>query len=202
MFHYQTVPTNTLELLKLISPRLSELGFHLADGTALAFRLGHRVSVDLDFFNNDQFSGSQIVGEIDTPSNCPSKVTNQTEGSVALVNQETKLEFLSYDYQRLGSIDQIDGVSLLSLADNAVMKLSAIVGRGAKKDFADIASLLTTIDLSQMPDWNCRKYPNSDSFVVMKSLTGFEDAEAEPDPIFLNQQSWAEIKQTILSAVS
>lgn len=45
MLHQQVVPRHSLELLKRISPVLSEGGFYLAGGTALALRLEHRISI-------------------------------------------------------------------------------------------------------------------------------------------------------------
>jgi hypothetical protein len=81
------------------------------------------------------------------------------------------------------------------------MKLSALAGRGSKKDFVDLAALLETIEISEMLDWYRRKFPNSDPFIVMKSLTWFEDAEADPDPAFLKGQSWKRIKKVISEAV-
>lgn len=201
MLHYQTVPKHTLESLKRASPRLSELGFHLAGGTALALRLGHRISVDLDFFKRGEFSPVNVVSELDIITQSQSQIIQQSKGSIALVNQETKFEFLRYDYPLLDAIDQVDGISLVSLSDNVAMKLSALVGRGSKKDFADLAALLETVDLPTMLDWYRRKFPNSDPFMVMKSLTWFEDAEDEPDPIYLKAQSWDRIKEVILRAV-
>ncbi len=200
MLHEQTVPSHTLELLKLASPRLNELGFYLAGGTALALRLGHRISVDLDFFKSAQFSPPELIDELETLTGSPSKIIHQSKGSIAITHQNSKLEFLRYDTQLLEPVEQIDGISLSSLPDNVAMKLSALVGRGSKKDFVDVAALLESIDLSLMLDWYQRKYPASDPFIVMKSLTWFDDAEAEPDPVFLKSQNWEEIKEVILKA--
>jgi len=201
MLHQSAVPRHTLELLKLTSPRLDELGFHLAGRTALALRLGHRISVDLDFFKSGPFAPPDVVDELDALTGSSSKIVQQSEGSVALINQETKFELLRYDSALLEPVDQIEGISLVSLPDNVAMKLSALAGRGSKKDFVDLAALLETIEISEMLDWYRRKFPNSDPFIVMKSLTWFEDAEADPDPAFLKGQSWKRIKKVISEAV-
>jgi len=180
---------------------LDELGFHLAGRTALALRLGHRISVDLDFFKSGPFAPPDVVDELDALTGSSSKIVQQSEGSVALINQETKFELLRYDSALLEPVDQIEGISLVSLPDNVAMKLSALAGRGSKKDFVDLAALLETIEISEMLDWYRRKFPNSDPFIVMKSLTWFEDAEADPDPAFLKGQSWKRIKKVISEAV-
>lgn len=60
MLHTQTVAPQTLGLLKQLEaePRLA--AFNLADGTALALYLGHRVSVDLDLFTPESFDAGEL----------------------------------------------------------------------------------------------------------------------------------------------
>lgn len=47
--HFEILPSAQIQLWKELQP-LKKLGFVLYGGTALALRLGHRVSVDFDFF--------------------------------------------------------------------------------------------------------------------------------------------------------
>jgi predicted nucleotidyltransferase component of viral defense system len=49
--HWVVVTPNMRELLRFIGRRPFAERFYLAGGTALALRLGHRLSVDLDFFS-------------------------------------------------------------------------------------------------------------------------------------------------------
>lgn len=53
MLHYETIYPNTLELLKKIQSLDMFKESRLVGGTALALQLGHRVSVDLDFFGKN-----------------------------------------------------------------------------------------------------------------------------------------------------
>ena len=46
-----------------------------------------------------------------------------------------------------------------------------------------------------------KKFPQTDLLTVVKSLTWFDEAEAEPDPELLRQQTWESVKSTILRAV-
>lgn len=48
--HWEALPPNAAEVLKHLANTTPLEPFYLAGGTALALRLGHRVSVDLDFF--------------------------------------------------------------------------------------------------------------------------------------------------------
>ena len=49
--------------------------------------------------------------------------------------------------------------------------------------------------------WYRQKFPNSEVFMLMKSLTWFEDAEQEPDPLFLQGQSWPEVKTRVIASL-
>jgi len=114
---------------------------------------------------------------------------------------DTKVEALEYRYRMLEPVEDFDGVHLCSLADNAAMKLSALISRGSKKDMVDIAATLKEVSLDQLLEWVVEKFPNSEPFMAIKSLTWFGDTEEEPDPVFLNDQTWQGVKSEILSAV-
>ena len=81
------------------------------------------------------------------------------------------------------------------------MKLSAITGRGAKKDFIDLYFLLNHFTLSQMFEFYRKKYPKSSDFLVFKSLTYFEDADLEPMPKMIESIEWREVKDAIVKQV-
>ena len=55
MLHKETVEPGTLELLKYLQSEPLLSSFNLVGGTALALRIGHRKSVDLDLFTRDEF---------------------------------------------------------------------------------------------------------------------------------------------------
>ena len=67
MLHEGTVEKQTLELLKklMVDPVFQE--FILAGGTALAFQIGHRKSIDLDLFTNSSLQKfpNKIFGAIE-----------------------------------------------------------------------------------------------------------------------------------------
>lgn len=60
MLQQNAVPSAALELLKIICT-INELeSFSLGGGTSLALRMGHRISIDLDFFTNTNFNTSSV----------------------------------------------------------------------------------------------------------------------------------------------
>ena len=61
MLHKETVDQSTLELLIQIQQKEYMKGFFLVGGTALALKLGHRKSIDIDLFSNFSFDAGQIL---------------------------------------------------------------------------------------------------------------------------------------------
>lgn len=51
---------NQAEIVKKMD-FLKEFGFYLAGGTALALQLGHRTSVDFDFYTQSNFDAERVV---------------------------------------------------------------------------------------------------------------------------------------------
>lgn len=200
MLQEQAVPEPLLAVLRQVSPVLQRYQFYLAGGTALALRYGHRVSVSLDFFSAEPFSPSQIEAEL-TQLYPALRTTSLTEGSICCILDGIKVEAFHYPYKHLSSVELMDGLTLASLPDNAVMKLSALVNRGTKKDFVDVAELLNHISLEKLLEYYADKYPQSSSFIALTSLSYFTDAEREADPIFLKNQSWQSVKDHIQAAV-
>lgn len=78
------------------------------------------------------------------------------------------------------------------------MKLNAITNRGAKKDFYDIYELLQQYSLFKLINLYKQKYPERNVFTLIKSLSYFDDANVEPEPISLRKISWKDIKAYIL----
>ena len=201
MLQTATLPKHSLELLRCLSPLLAKDGFYLAGGTALALRLGHRVSVALDFFSPSSFDPDQLYLKLQTLGKGPLHIFQQTLGSLCIEMQQTKVEFFHYPYPELNPPESIEGVTLASLIDNGVTKLSALVNRGSKKDFYDMASLLEIIPLSKWIGYYQQKFPDSDTFLLRKSLVWFDDAENDPTPKILNGQTWDSVKSSISKAV-
>jgi len=80
------------------------------------------------------------------------------------------------------------------------MKLNAIAGRGSKKDFIDLYFLLKEFSLGELIGFYRTKYQDGSEFLVLKSLSYFDDAEIQADPVMLVEYSWSSIKEVILEA--
>ena len=71
MLHLSTVESTTLELLKKLQQLPVLCNTRLVGGTALALQLGHRKSVDLDFFGQINVDSQDLKEALRTPDqNC------------------------------------------------------------------------------------------------------------------------------------
>src|SRR5207302_3232144 len=52
-FHPESLAPIQLDVLRALGPAADKEGFYLAGGTALAIQLGHRRSVDFDWFKHE-----------------------------------------------------------------------------------------------------------------------------------------------------
>lgn len=198
MLQRSAVPLNLLEVLLALQEKTTTAGFALAGGTSLALRLGHRLSVDLDFFTTTHFRATDLADQLGVG---PDSITGMAEGTLQLVINHVKVEFLKHAYPKLAGDDCIQGITLYSLEDVAAMKLNAIANRGSKKDFYDIAALLERFSLEAMIGHFQAKYHPASLMMVIRSLAWFDDAEAEPDPVSLQSDHWPAIKETISTAI-
>jgi predicted nucleotidyltransferase component of viral defense system len=114
---------------------------------------------------------------------------------------QIKVDVVNYHYPWLQPTLIMNGLKLASIEDIAAMKLAAVTGRGTKKDFIDLFFLLKKYSLNDLIDFYNRKYADGSVFMVLKSLTYFEDAESDPLPEMLLPFDWEFMKKTILKAV-
>ncbi len=208
MLHFSAVmPQSTLAILKSLILLDVLKDFSLVGGTALALHLNHRVSVDLDLFTSSEFNCNEILQSL-SGSYQYTIVKKQEKNLMilfltdpSLSQSAVKVDFLRYPHPLIDNQIQSEGIRLLSVKDIIPMKLSAISGRGAKKDFYDIYHLLNDFTLSRMMEFFSQKYPNTSHFQVLKSLLYFADADNDLDPISLKKVSWKDVKNKVRKEV-
>ena len=203
-FHKEILSPSQLKLLERLGPFLSEQGFYLSGGTAIALMLGHRKSVDLDWFTPVTMGDVQAwVGKI------KGLHINVTAASVATGTLHARangvrISLLEYPYVMLRPVAKLKspGCFIASLDDLACMKLSAIAQRGSKKDFIDVYGLMKKHkSLKQMFRLYQKKFAGNDIAPVLYGLAYFDDADKERMPQMLWKVKWPEIKQEILTAL-
>lgn len=112
-----------------------------------------------------------------------------------------KTDFILHQYPCLQPVETVDDVRLSAIDDIIPMKINAVCGRGAKKDFWDIAELLDHYGIDTMLALYRKKYNAAETGFIIRSLIYFEDAESQPDPFSLKQVTWNTVKLKIRTAV-
>jgi len=182
----------------MVEADLAEM--RLAGGTALALQLGHRKSVDLDFFGNIDFE--QIyASNLFSRFNRVTTLKRSKNINIFTIN-DIKVDFVNYSFPWLREPLLEDKIRLAAMEDIAAMKLAAIAGRGSKKDFIDLYFLLQTYTLQEMLCFYTTKYHDGSEYLVLKSLTYFEDAETDLSIEMIKEVSWSYIKTQLLDQVS
>lgn len=193
--HEQSITPETLSILKTIGKDSYFKKFYLAGGTALALYLGHRLSVDLDFFTNQEFEYRTVIDKLKKIGSF--QPTHEREHTVVGFLNNISVSFFHYNYPLIDPLTQFHDVSIAGKLDIAGMKVEAIAGRGIKRDFIDLYflekngySLIKCLKAFE------KKYEghNYSRVHLYKSLTYFEDAEKGELPKMYQEVNWQDVK--------
>lgn len=169
---------------------------YLAGGTACALQLGHRISVDFDFFTPEEFEAKEMIKSLEKIGKF--KLDRHSWGTVLGVLEGVKFSIFTYKYPVLFPFQAIAGINVLALRDIAAMKVDAISSRGIKRDFIDLYFICRGgLALNEALLFYDQKYNTLASNIIhiQKSLVYFQDAELTPMPQMLQPCDWAAVKK-------
>ena len=127
-------------------PRLADIPapFVLYGGTALALRLGHRQSVDFDYFATDAFAPGDLLDQVSWLGRV--EVVKMAANDLVVIEPGgVQLSFfggLGLQAVAEPSVDRTTGLVVASVYDLAGTKAKAILDRSEWRDYVDIATLL------------------------------------------------------------
>lgn len=173
--------------------------FNLVGGTSLALQIGHRKSIDIDLFGEQDILIDEYIDILNTIGNL--KLLKTSSNILITSVNNIKVDFVNYKYPLLKNSIVKENIRMVTKEDIAAMKLNAIAGRGSKKDFIDLYFLLNYFTLTEMINFYNMKYKDGSIFMVMKSLVYFEDAEQEVTPEMLVDFDWENCKNRICEEV-
>jgi predicted nucleotidyltransferase component of viral defense system len=177
----------------------SELGdrFYLAGGTALSLQIGHRLSVDLDFFSPTEDVPTIRAGLEETLAPLNATLADSSWGNLVYLAKNVRVGFYGYGYSLVAPMIETKEARLASIEDIALMKLDALLSRATRKDFYDLYFICQSIPLRQIFDHAPKKYPSVRDFEAQttKRLVYFENAEIEANPSMLYQVDWQTVKE-------
>ena len=195
VWHRETVDAGVERTLRDLHNVPILTSFYLAGGTGLALQLGHRRSVDLDFFLGKDFNEDSLLQKLQHLEGFA--LAAKEPGTIYASIRRTKVTFIAYAYPILFPFQAFLGVDVADSRDIGCMKISAVASRGTKRDFVDLYCLAQEYGLKQLLGWFTRKFSQTNYSVphILKSLSYFEEAEQDPMPHMLMSLSWAEVKQ-------
>ncbi|MFZ5366185.1 MAG: nucleotidyl transferase AbiEii/AbiGii toxin family protein [Patescibacteria group bacterium] len=169
---------------------------YLAGGSALALHLGHRYSLDFDFFTPRSFDAKQLTLKLGKLGNFK-KETIKSDTIVGEFNK-VKFSFFYFPYPLVKKLGRFLNLQLADPADIGAMKIAAIVDRGTKRDFIDLYFLIKEkYQIEEILKFYNKKYQklSENIYSIIKSLKYFEDAEESEMPRMIKKISWEEIKR-------
>lgn len=200
MLQTQTVTSGLLELLTRLMTIKEFEDLRLVGGTSLALQFGHRSSEDIDLFGRhdvDDFALSEILSQFETVKSLPGSKSIK----IFLVNG-IKVDIVNYPYEWIEDAIEADGFKLAGKKDIAAMKIAAIAQRGSKKDFIDLYFLLRDYSLGQLMEFYEKKITDGNTWMALRSLAYFDDAEKQPMPRMFKDVSWLTMKALIRKEVA
>lgn len=177
----------------------TEIGarFYLAGGTALSLQLGHRLSIDLDFFTptEDIPTIRPALEKALSPFNAT--LADSSWGNLVYLAENVRVGFYGYGFPLVAPLLEKEHIRLASIEDIALMKMDALLARAARKDFYDLYFISRQIPLRRIYELAPQKYPSVRDFEsqTVKRLVYFENAESDIDPNMLENVTWRAVKQ-------
>jgi predicted nucleotidyltransferase component of viral defense system len=199
-FFWDTVTEEMKFVLNAFSQSRLGRQFYLAGGTALALQLGHRKSVDLDFFSQIEDVPSIRASLEESLSNLDTQLAASSWDSLVYLVNGVRVGFYGYGYELMAPLVGKGSLRLASVEDFGLMKLDSLLSRAARKDFYDLYFLCQQIPLRHLLDMAPQKYPSVRDFEtqVVKRLVYFENAENQANPPLLAPATWQMVKSYFL----
>ena len=137
--------------------------FYLCSGTALAIQIGHRVSVDFDFFSDNKISKT-LQNEVKKtlPESTIIRLIVNNPDELTLFANETKITFLYYPFPLIKPLINLNGLQVPAIQELAAIKAYTIGRRGEYKDYIDLYYMLHEkhTSLEEIIETARKKYKN------------------------------------------
>lgn len=203
-FHADVLEPGQREVLAILGPHLSHLGFYLGGGTGVALHLGHRRSGDFDWFANADIGDPMALAASLRTDGIPLQVVSAERGTLHANLSGVRVTFLEYRYGLLDSPVEWEEYRcrVAALDDLACMKLAAVAQRGTRKDFVDIYALVREHrPLATLLELYRRKYGVEDVGHVVFGLGYFDDADDDVMPVMQWDVAWDEVRSFMARSV-
>lgn len=166
---YRNTITDKMYYVASVLFSILDDSYYLAGGTGLSLQIGHRESVDLDYFSKNEINTKELLELINSKFKNSNIIVTYEERSTLWLNIDgVKVSFITRKEELIKDLVCVDVFRMSSIDDILLMKLSAICSRSEYKDYYDLVCISKIIDArSWVTIWSSA-YPNSDpiSFVI------------------------------------
>jgi hypothetical protein len=198
--HWEALTPQTQQAFRQAASLAFISRFYLAGGTGLALHLGHRFSVDLDFFS----PGPDAVGPEDRAvlrqiwDDPLLSISHDNDATFVATWRGVGVSFFRLPlYPLVQQPVRVEGVPVATVEEIGAMKLASIIGRGTRKDLVDLYYILQQSPLERLFEVAAVKYARVRTFAISatRALAYFDDAEALPMPSMVDRTPWATMKR-------
>jgi predicted nucleotidyltransferase component of viral defense system len=199
MLHRETIGPELADVARALVTAPALNAFRIVGGTAVALHIGHRTSVDIDFFANEKVSKQTILRFL--KGTFPGSEFFVTEHNILGEIEGVRVDL--YDdwtipFKKPAVVE--DGLRLAAMEDLAAFKLSCITERREKKDYIDLFFLFKELGsqsvLKAFKDYNPWLSEKSILFALSEVKAAAENKS--PMPNMLMDVSWKEIEESMI----
>ncbi|MEK7568554.1 MAG: nucleotidyl transferase AbiEii/AbiGii toxin family protein [Patescibacteria group bacterium] len=178
--HQETITDTMCTVARLVFENIDP-EYYLAGGTALALYVGHRKSVDLDYFIAKPIDTLALKKSlVDIFQKTTVEILFETKDTLWCVIDGVKISFISRFNTLLEPVNSTDFFRLASIKDITVMKLVAICGREEYKDYFDLACIAKETDVRSWISWWQDVYPEQDIMSWVVALSAVDSIQKVP----------------------
>jgi len=193
---WETISNKMRQVMKVFARTEIGTRVYLAGGTALALQLGHRRSIDLDYFSPSEDIPSIRPQLAQALAPFEPVLADTSWGNLVFLANGVRVGFYGYGFPLVAPLQEVEGTDVASLPDIGLMKLDALQSRASRKDFHDLYALCQQMTLRELLDLAPQKFTSTRDFEaqVVKRLPFFERAEVEEPLPLLEEVPWEEVK--------
>ncbi len=182
--------------------------FTLYGGTALALRLGHRFSVDFDFFGSADFKPAELRARV--PYLAGGKTIQDEPNTLTMtLDRGGPVQVSFFGVPTLGQVEPHETVEgpafkVASLLDLSGMKAAVVYQRAEPKDYLDIHALLTQAKIPLPVMLAAAKAIYGDDFnplISLKAISYHDDETLIKLPESLRRDLIAAVRQVDMGAL-
>ena len=187
------------KILKLLQePRFSVLwqDFYLAGGTGFALQLGHRISIDFDFFTYAESLPGRFALKIKKLLE-PNAVVVNTAEQFSFIKDKVNITFLAYPFKLQTNVIQDLPIKLATIHSIAAAKAYTIGRRAKWKDYVDVFVYIKLFGLEQLQEHATKIFGDLFSEkLFVEQLCYFEDIDFSEEIVW-NGNAPEEIKKHV-----